>query len=99
MFWNHNMQSAFIITGKTIRMRLIVLFLQQRKIEPDGTKLFVSKSEAVLRDRFVMNAKPSELTVLIVLLNSWVISLLVPQDGTSKFFKEECSGCSDLRLL
>lgn len=80
-------------------MRLIVFFLQQRKTEPDGTELFVPKSEAVHRDRFVMNAKPSELTVLIVLFNIWVITLLVSQDGNSKVFKEECSGCSDLKLL
>jgi len=41
MFWYHNVLIAFIFTGKTIRMRLIVFFLQWKKTEPDGNELFV----------------------------------------------------------
>ena len=51
--------------------------------------LFLSL-KAVHQDRFVMNAKPSELTVLVVLFNIWVIILLVSQNGNSKVFKGEC---------
>lgn len=51
------MYSAFIITGKAIRRKLIVFLSAVEKTEPDGAEPFVPKSQAVPGDRWVMNAK------------------------------------------